>query len=161
MEAKGRGRWEEHQRLRERESGVERGHDGPREQTEDPASMDRENEWKRTNRSPRGSQGYVPGAIQTLAPTSSIKLVEDPMTISARNGPYYIYGMRGGLSQEDAGDSFLWRETLGRSLRTRNAVEPVGETCHGNGCRKQTTRYTQMGWSPATHNRVLHHALVR
>ena len=38
--------------------------------------------------------------------------------------------------------------------------------CHGNDCRQEATRLyaiscTRMGWSPLTHNRVLHQALAR
>ena len=38
--------------------------------------------------------------------------------------------------------------------------------CHGNGCRKETTRLhailcSKTGWSSLTHNRVLHQALAR
>ena len=51
-----------------------------------------------------------------------------------------------------------------RSLGSHDAVEPVGGTCHGNGCRRETTRLhaissTKTGWSSLTHNRVLHHAV--
>lgn len=71
-----------------------------------------------------------------------------------------------GVSQEDTMEGSLWRETLGRSLGSHDAVEPVGGTCHGNGCRKETTRLhaiscTKTGWSSLTHNRVLHQALAR
>ena len=60
----------------------------------------------------------------------------------------------------------LWRETLGRSLGSHDAVEPVGGTCHGNGCRRETTRLhaiscTKTRWSSLTHNRGLHHAVAR
>ena len=45
-------------------------------------------------------------------------------------------------------------------------MEPVGGTCHGNGCRRETTRFhaiscIKTGWSSLTHNRVLHHAVAR
>ena len=60
----------------------------------------------------------------------------------------------------------LWRETLGRSLGSHDATELVGEMCHDNGCRQETTRLhdiscTKTGWSSLTHNRVLHQALAR
>ena len=60
----------------------------------------------------------------------------------------------------------LLRETLGRSLGWHDATELVGEMCHGNGCRQETTpfhavAYTETGWSSLTHNRVLHQALAR
>ena len=71
-----------------------------------------------------------------------------------------------GFSQEDTMEGPLWRETLGRSLELHDATELVGEMCHGNGCRQETTRLhaiscTKTGWSSLTHNRVLHQALVR
>ena len=60
----------------------------------------------------------------------------------------------------------LWRETLGRSLGSHDAVELVGGMCHGNGCRQETTLLhaiscTKTGWSSLTHNRVLRQALAR
>ena len=71
-----------------------------------------------------------------------------------------------GVSNEDKMEVSLWRETLGRSLGSHGAVEPVGGTCHGNGCRRETTRLhaiscTKTGWISLTHNRVLHHAVAR
>ena len=45
-----------------------------------------------------------------------------------------------GVSQEDTMEGPLWRETLGRSLGSHDAVELVGGMCHVNGCRKETTR---------------------
>ena len=71
-----------------------------------------------------------------------------------------------GFSQEDTMEGPLWRETLGRSLGSHDATEPVGGMCHGNGCRQETTRLHAIsclntGWSSLTHNRVLHQALAR
>ena len=71
-----------------------------------------------------------------------------------------------GGSQEDTMEGPLWRETLGRSLGSHDAAEPVGGMCHGNGCRQETTRLhaiscTRTEWSSLTHNRVLHQALAR
>ena len=71
-----------------------------------------------------------------------------------------------GVSQEDTMEGPLWRETLGRSLGSHDAAEFVGGMCHGNGCRRETTRLhaiscTKTGWSSLTHNRVLHQSLVR
>ena len=71
-----------------------------------------------------------------------------------------------GFSQEDTMEGPLWRETLGRSLGSHDATEPVRGMCHGNGCRQATTRLhaiscTNTGWSSLTHNRVLHQALAR
>ena len=70
-----------------------------------------------------------------------------------------------GFSQEDTMEGPPWRETLGRSLGSHDATEPVGGMCHGNGCRQETTRLhaiscTKTGWSSLTHNRVLHQALA-
>ena len=66
-----------------------------------------------------------------------------------------------GVSNEDKMEGSLWRETLGRSLGSHDAVEPVGGIC-----RKETTRLhaipcTKTGWSSLTYNRVLHHAVAR
>ena len=71
-----------------------------------------------------------------------------------------------GVSQEDTMEGSPWRETLGKSLGSQDAAEPVGGTCHGSGCRKETTRLhaiscTKTGWSSLAHNRVLHHTLAR
>ena len=71
-----------------------------------------------------------------------------------------------GFSQEDTMEDHLWRETLGKSLGSHDATEPVVGMCHGNGCRHETTRLhaiscTKTGWSSLTHNRVLHQALAR
>ena len=60
-----------------------------------------------------------------------------------------------GISQEDTMKDPLWRETLDRSLGSHNAAELVGGTCHGNGCRQETTRLhaiscTKTGWSSLT-----------
>ena len=71
-----------------------------------------------------------------------------------------------GFSQEDTMEGPLWRETLGRSLGSHDATEPVGGMCHGNGCRQETTRQhaiscSKTGWSSLTHNQVLHQALAR
>ena len=70
-----------------------------------------------------------------------------------------------GVSQEDTMEGPLWRETLGRSMRSHDAAELVG-MCHGNGCRQETTRFhaiscTKTGWSSLTHNWMLHQALAR
>ena len=53
---------------------------------------------------------------------------------------------------------------MGRKYTHTHTV--VGEMCHGNGCRQETTRLhaiscTKTGWSSLTHNRVLHQALAR
>ena len=71
-----------------------------------------------------------------------------------------------GVSQEDTMGGPLWRETLGRSLGSHDAAEHVGEMCHDNGCRHETTRLhaiscTKTGWSSLPHNRVLHQALTQ
>ena len=71
-----------------------------------------------------------------------------------------------GVYQENKMEGSLWRETLGRSLESHDAVEPVEGTCHGNSCREETTHLhviscTNTGWSSLTHNRVLHHAVSR
>ena len=71
-----------------------------------------------------------------------------------------------GFSQEDTMEGPLWRETLGRSLGSHDAMEPIGGMCHGNGCHQETTRLhaiscTKTGWSSLAHNRVLHQALAR
>ena len=71
-----------------------------------------------------------------------------------------------GVSKEGRREPPLWRETLGRSLGSHDAVELVGKMCHGNGCRQETTRLhaiscAKMRWSSLTHYRVLHQALAR
>ena len=71
-----------------------------------------------------------------------------------------------GVSNEDKMEGSRWSETLSRSLGSNDAVEPVGVTCHDNGCRRETTRLhviscIKTGWSTLTHNEVLHHAVAR
>ena len=71
-----------------------------------------------------------------------------------------------GVSQEDTIEGPLWRESLDRSLGSHDAAELLGGMHHGNGCRQKNTRlhaisYTKTGWSPLTHNRVLHQALTQ
>ena len=61
-----------------------------------------------------------------------------------------------GVSQEDTMEGPLWRETLGGSLRSPDAVELVVGTCHGDGCRQETTLLhaiscTKTRWSSLTH----------
>ena len=70
------------------------------------------------------------------------------------------------VSQEDTMEGPLWSKALGRSLGSHDAAELVGEMCHGNGCRQETTRLhaiscTKTGWSFLAHNWVLHQALAR
>lgn len=60
----------------------------------------------------------------------------------------------------------LWRETLGKRLGLHNAVDSVGGTSHGRGCRTEDTHFhviscTKTGQSSLTHNRVLHHVVAR
>ena len=45
-----------------------------------------------------------------------------------------------GVSQEDTMEGHLWRETLGRSLGSHDAVELVSGMCGGNGCRQGAIR---------------------
>ena len=71
-----------------------------------------------------------------------------------------------GVSQEATMEDPLWRETVGRSLGSHDAMELVGAMFHGNSCRQETTRLhaiscTKTRWSSLTHNRVLHQALAR
>ena len=68
-----------------------------------------------------------------------------------------------GVSQEGTTEGPLWRENLGRSLGSHDAVELVVKMCHGNGCRQETTCFhaiscTKMGWSSLIHSRVLNHS---
>ena len=44
------------------------------------------------------------------------------------------------VGQEDTKKAPLWREILGRSLGSHDAVERVSGMCHGSGCRQKTTR---------------------
>ena len=58
------------------------------------------------------------------------------------------------------------KESLRQEPGSHDATELVGGICHGNGCRRETTRLyaiscTKTGWSSLTHNRVLHQTLAR
>ena len=44
-----------------------------------------------------------------------------------------------GVSQDDTIEGLLWRETLGRSLRSHDTAECVDVMCPGSGCRLETT----------------------
>ena len=84
---------------------------------------------------------------------------------STGKGRHGICEVPGGLARRHDGGP-LWRETLGKSLGSRDAAELVVRMCHDNGCRQETTRLhaiycTKTGWSILTHNLVLHQALAR
>ena len=159
---------------------------GQREQLEDPLATkpDREIELSQTNRGVRGvCVGVVPRVQSKLSRALHAhrgkKLLQDLQTQESAVIKRAMVRFRGarekgamsfveclGFSQEDTMEGPLWRETLGRSLGSHDATEPVGGMCHGNGCRQETTRlhaisYTKTGWSSFTHNRVLHQALAR
>ena len=160
---------------------------GQREQWEDPLATqpDREIELSQTNRGVGGvCVGIVPRAQSKLSRALHAhhgkKLLQDlqtqESTVMKRAIMVSFRGAREkgamafveclGFSQEDTMEGPLWRETLGRSLGSHDATEPVGGMCHGNGCRQETTRLqaiscTKTGWSSLTHNRVLHQALSR
>ena len=62
-----------------------------------------------------------------------------------------------GISQEEIMEGCLWGETLGRSLGSHDAADPVGGMCYGYGCREETTSFhaiscSKTGWSSLTHH---------
>ena len=159
---------------------------GQREQWEDPMATqsDREIELSQTNRGVGGvCVGVVPRVQSKLSRTLHAhhgkKLLQDLQTQESAAMKRAMVRFRGareegamvfveclGFSQQDTMEGPLWRETLGRSLGSHDATELVGGMCHGNGCRKETTRLhaiscTKTGWSSLAHNRVLHQALAR
>ena len=168
------------------EGGRGGGDVGQREQWEDPMATqsDREIELSQTNRGVGGVRvGIVPRVQSKLSRALHAyrgkKLLQDLQTQESAATKRATVRYRGarekgamafvdclGLSQEDTMEGLLWRETLGRSLGSHDATEPVGGMCHGNGCRQETTRLhaiscSKTGWSSLTHNRVLHQALAR
>ena len=71
-----------------------------------------------------------------------------------------------GSSQEDTMEGCLWRETLGRSLVSHDAVELVGGMCYGNGCQQEITHLyaiscTKTRLSSLTYTQLLHQALAQ
>ena len=175
---------------RERGGGERRGREGggfgQREQWEDPLATqpDREIELSQTNRGVGGvCVGVVPRVQSELSRAlhahGGKKLLQDLQTQESAVMKRAMVRFRGarekgamafveclGFSQEDTMEGPLWRETLGRSLGSHDATEPVGGMCHGNGCRQATTHLhaiscTKTGWSSLTHNRVLRQALAR
>ena len=145
---------------------------------------DREIELSKTNRGAGGVYvGFVPRFQSKLSRALHVhrgnKLLQDLQNLESTAMKRAMTRFRGarkkgdmalveclGVSQQDTMEARLWRETLGRSLRSHDAAELVGGMCHDNGCRQETTRlhaisYTKTGWSPLTHNRDLHQALVR
>ena len=160
---------------------------GQREQWEDPLTThpDKEIELSQTNRGVGGvCVGVVP-RVQSKLPRAlhahrGKKLLQNLQTQESAVMKRAMVQFRGarekgamvfveclGFSQEDTMEGPLWRGTLGRSLGSHDATEPVGGMCHGNGCRQETTRLhaisscSKTGWSSLTHNRVLHQALTR
>ena len=159
---------------------------GQREQWENPLTTqpDKEFELSKTNRAVGGvCVGVVPRVQSKLSRALHAhrgkKLLQDLQTqesVAMKRAMIRFRGAREkgavvfveclGFSQEYTMEGPLWRETLGRSLGSHDATEPVGGMCHGNGCRQETTRLhaiscTKTGWSSLTHNRVLHQALAR
>ena len=176
----GRG---ERGRDRREEGGAE---SGELLQREDPVATQpqTEDERTRTNRSPRRECVGVMPRLQSkltrvLHAHRGTKLLEDLQNQANNTSKRAMVRFRGtrekgamafveclGVSQGDTMEGSLWKETLGRSLGSHDAAEPVGGTCHGSGCREDTTRLhaiscTKTGWISLTHNRVLHHALAR
>ena len=148
------------------------------------SQLDTEIELSQTNRGVGGMcLGVVPRVQSKLSRVLHAhrgkKLLQDLQTLESAPMKRAMVRFRGawekgdmafvecvGVSQEDAMEGPLWRETLGRSLGSHDAAELVGGMCHGNGCRQETTRLharscIKTGWSSLTHNRVLHQALAR
>ena len=119
---------------------------------------DREIELSQTNRGVGGvCVGVVPRVQSKLSRALHAhrgkKLLQDLQTQESAATKRAMVRFRGarekgamafveclGFSQEDTMEGPLWRETLGRSLGSHDATELVGGTCHGNGCRQETTR---------------------
>ena len=159
---------------------------GQREQWEDPLATqpDGEIDLNQTNRGVGGGcVGVVPRVQSKLSRALHAhrgkKPLQDLQTQESAQMKRAMVMFRGarekgamefveclGVSQEDAMEGPLWRETSGRSLGLHDAAELGGGMCHGNGCRQETTRLhaifcIKTGWSCLTHNRVLHQALAR
>ena len=145
---------------------------------------DREIELSQTNRGVGGvCVGVVPRVqsklLRALHAHRGEKLLQDLQTQESAVMKRAMVRFRGalekgamafvecmGVSQEDTMEGPLCKETLRRSLGSHDVAELVGEMCHGNSCRQETTRLhaiscTKTGWSSLTHNRVLHQALAR
>ena len=126
-----------------------------REQWEDPLATqpDKDIELSQTNRGVGGMcLGVVPRVQSKLSRALHAhrgkKLLQDLQTQESTAMKRAMVRFRGardegamavveclGVSQEDTMEGPLWRETLGRSLGSHDAVELVGGMCHGNGCR--------------------------
>ena len=152
--------------------GVEQG-----ERWEDPLATqpDRKIELSQTNRgAERVCVGVVPSVQSKLSRVLHAhrgeNLLQDLQTLENAAMKRAMVRFRGarekgamtfleclGVSQEDAMEAPLWRETLGMSLGSHDVAELVGGMCRGNGCRQETTRLhaiscTKTGWSSLPHN---------
>ena len=159
---------------------------GQREQWEDPLATqpEREIDLSQINRGVGGMcAGVVPRVQSKLSRALHAhrgkKLLQDLQTQESTAMKRAMVRLRGarekgamafveclGVSQEDTMEGPLWRETLGKSLGSHDAVELVGGVCHDNGCRQEITRLdaiscTKTGWSSLTHNQVLHQTLAQ
>ena len=125
---------------------------GQREQWEDPLATypDREIELSQTNRGVGGvCVGVVPRVQSKLSRALHAyrrkKLLQDLPTQESAAMKRAMVRFRGarekgamafveclGFSQEDTMEGPLWRETLGRSLGSHDAMEIVGGMCQGN-----------------------------
>ena len=119
---------------------------------------DKENELSQTNRGVGGGCVGVVLRVQsklsrTLDAHRGKKLLQDLQNLESAVVKRAMLRFKGarkkgtmafveflGISQEDTMEGPLWRETLDRSLGSHDAAERVGEMCHGNGCRQETTR---------------------
>ena len=115
-------------------------------------------------RHPRLSWEEAPARFSNLGTYGNEDLY-GKVQASAGEGRRDICRMSGGLARRHDKGPPVERD-LSRSLGSHDAAEQFGEKCHGNGCRRETTRlhvisYTKTGWSSLTHNRVLHEALAQ
>ena len=162
-----------------RGEGGRRGGDlGQRDEWGDPLAFqpDRENRLSKTNQGVGGvCVGVVPRVQSKLSRAlhahGGKKLLQDLQNLNnsttMKRVMVRLRGVRDkgattfaecpGVSHEDMMEGPLWRETLGISLGSHNAVELVGGKCHGNGCLPYTFSLhaifcTKSRWSSLTHN---------
>ena len=161
------------------EAGAEGGREGGEQQKQggDPSETqsEEENRSSRAGHRVRGGHMGVAPRVQSrlsrvLHAHHGVKLLTDDRNQEGNTSRRAMVRFRGarekgtmtfvecqGISQEEIMEGCLWRETLGTSLRSHDAADPVGGMCYGNGCREETTRLhtilcSKTGWSSLTHN---------
>lgn len=95
------------------------------------------------NQSFRASFMYTvrPDYLRNQANNSSKRVIARFRGAREKGDMAFVEGL--GVPQEDTMEGWLWRKTLG----SRNVMEPIGGTYHGDCCRLHAIRCIKTGWS--------------